>query len=92
MKASDDLVDANVLISNIRGPAEPWQLLGCEVYDLYIDGPPSNGVGLNVMLWSYGDRLLLGVLAFADALQDPAALTRHLEQSFADLATATASA
>lgn len=80
-----DLVDANVLISNIRGPAEPWTLLGREVTDLYIDGPPSNGVGLNVMLWSYGDRLLLGILAFADALQDPAALTRHVEAAFADL-------
>jgi WS/DGAT/MGAT family acyltransferase len=84
----DDLVDANVLISNIRGPAAPWSLLGREVVDLYIDGPPSNGVGLNVMLWSYGDRLLLGILAFADALRDPAALTRHVESSFADLHTA----
>ena len=82
------LVDANVLISNIRGPAEPWSLLGCEVSDLYLDGPPSNGVGLNVMLWSYGDRLLFGILAFADALQDPAALTRHVEAAFAELADA----
>ena len=85
LRTSDGLVDANVLISNIRGPAEPWTLLGREVVDLYIDGPPSNGVGLNVMLWSYGDRLLLGILAFADALRDPAALTRHIEGSFADL-------
>ncbi|WP_426574727.1 wax ester/triacylglycerol synthase family O-acyltransferase [Aquihabitans sp. McL0605] len=85
LQDSDGLVDANVLISNIRGPAEPFTLLGCDVVDLYIDGPPSNGVGLNVMLWSYGDRLLLGILAFADALQDPAALTRHIEQAFADL-------
>lgn len=83
------LVDANILISNIRGPAEPWSLLGCDVRDLYIDGPPSNGVGLNVMLWSYGDRLLIGILAFADALADPAALTRHIEQSFAELRAAT---
>jgi len=85
LKASDDLVDANVLVSNIRGPAEPWSLFGCEVHDLFIDGPPSNGVGLNVMLWSYGDRLLLGILAFADALRDPAALTRHVEAAFAEL-------
>lgn len=80
-----DLVDANVLISNIRGPAEPWTLLGATVEDLYIDGPPSNGVGLNVMLWSYGDRLLLGMLAFADAVRDPAALSRHVDASFSDL-------
>lgn len=81
----DDLVDANVLISNIRGPAEPWHVLGCTVEELWIDGPPSNGVGINVMLWSYGDRLLLGMLCFADAVRDPAALTRHVEAAFAEL-------
>jgi diacylglycerol O-acyltransferase len=86
-----DLVDANVLISNIRGPEEPWTLLGREVTDLYIDGPPSNGVGLNVMLWSYGDRLLLGILAFADALEDPAGLSRHIEHAFAELSPTTQS-
>ena len=88
----DDLVDANVLISNIRGPAEPWTLLDCDVVDLFIDGPPSNGVGLNVMLWSYGDRLLIGVLAFADALEDPAALTHHIGRSFAELQAAATEA
>ncbi|MEZ5181344.1 MAG: wax ester/triacylglycerol synthase family O-acyltransferase [Acidimicrobiales bacterium] len=81
----DDLVDANVLISNIRGPAEPWHLLGATVADLYIDGPPSNGVGWNVMLWSYGDRVLIGVLAFADSLVDAPALGGHLEAAFAEL-------
>jgi WS/DGAT/MGAT family acyltransferase len=84
----DDLVDANILISNIRGPAEPWTLLGTTVDELWIDGPPSNGVGINVMLWSYGDRLLLGMLAFADALHDPRALERGIERSFADLSAA----
>mgnify|MGYP002143996666 CR=1 FL=1 len=37
-------------------PGETVAVVGC------------GGVGLNVMLWSYGDRLLLGILAFADAL------------------------
>lgn len=81
----DDLVDANVLVSNIRGPAEPWHLLGATVEDLYIDGPPSNGVGWNVMLWSYGERVLIGVLAFADALVDAPALTGHLTDAFGEL-------
>ena len=29
--------------------------------------------------------ILLGILAFADALRDPAALSRHVEQSFTEL-------
>jgi len=85
LRDSDDLVDANVLISNIRGPAEAWSLLGHTVVDLYIDGPPSNGVGCNVMLWSYGDRLLFGILAFADALRDPAALSGWIDRAFDEL-------
>ena len=86
LRAEREAVDVNVLVSNIRGPAEPWHLLGATVDDLYIDGPPSNGVGLNVMLWSYGDRLLFGILAFADALRDPDALTAAVESAYADLA------
>lgn len=84
-------VDANLLISNIRGPSTPWTLLGRTVVDLHVDGPPSNGVGLNVMLWSYGDRLLLGLLAFADALRDPDAFAGHLTASFAELRNAALS-
>lgn len=89
LRAGGDRVDANVLISNIRGPAEPWTLRGRTVTDLYIDGPPSNGVGLNVMLWSYGDRILFGVLAFADALRAPVALGAWFDRAFAELQHAT---
>lgn len=78
--------DVNILVSNIRGPAEPWHLLGAVVDDLYIDGPPSNGVGANVMLWSYGDRLLFGILGFADAVADPPALAAAFHHAYADLA------
>lgn len=82
--ATED-VDANVLVSNIRGPARPWSLHGRTVVEVFVDGPPSNGVGCNVVVWSYGDRLLLGILAFADALTDPAALGRAIEESCAEL-------
>ncbi|WP_101525704.1 wax ester/triacylglycerol synthase family O-acyltransferase [Nocardioides houyundeii] len=78
-------VDANILISNVRGPARPLRLLGRTVEDLYVDGPPSNGVGCNVMLWSYGDRMLLGILAFADALTDPSGLCTAIGESYAEL-------
>lgn len=86
LRAEREAVDVNILVSNIRGPAEPWHLLGATVDDLYIDGPPSNGVGANVMLWSYGDRLLFGILGFADAVVDPPALARAFHTAYADLA------
>lgn len=89
LKASTDRVDANILISNIKGPDQPWTLFGRTVEDLHVDGPPSNGVGCNVMVWSYGDRMLLGILAFADALRDPDLLSRSITESFEELAAQT---
>jgi diacylglycerol O-acyltransferase len=89
LRKADDRVDANILVSNIRGPEAPWTLLGATVAELWVDGPPSNGVGCNVMLWSYGGRLLFGVLAFADALRDPEAFAADLTASFDELRAAT---
>ena len=86
LKASTDRVDANILISNIKGPDRPWTLFGRVVEDLHVDGAPSNGVGCNVMVWSYGDRMLLGILAFADALRDPALLSRSITDTYQELA------
>lgn len=88
LREGDGPVDANVLVSNIRGPAEPYPLLGTVVEELWIDGPPSNGVGANVMLWSYGDRLLFGILAFADAVVDPRGLEHAMREAFAELSAA----
>jgi diacylglycerol O-acyltransferase len=88
LKASTDLIDANILVSNIRGPDAPWTVCGATVEDLYIDGPPSNGVGCNVMLWSYAGRLLFGILAFADALADPEQLAAGIGQAFDELRAA----
>jgi WS/DGAT/MGAT family acyltransferase len=88
LREGDGPVDANVLVSNIRGPAEPYRLLGAVVEELWIDGPPSNGVGANVMLWSYGPRLLFGILAFADAVREPRALEEALREAFAELSAA----
>lgn len=89
LKAKPGRVDANILISNIKGPDRPWTLFGRVVEDLHVDGPPSNGVGCNVMVWSYGDRMLLGILAFADALRDPDLLSRSITESFEELAAQT---
>lgn len=37
------------------------------------------------MVWSYGDRMLLGILAYADALGEPAPFVAALEESCAEL-------
>ena len=75
----------SVVISNIKGPSEHWAFETSAVESLHIQGPPSNGVGPNVMLWSYGDRLLIGILAFADAMPDPHELAGYLVEALDEL-------
>lgn len=89
LRASTDDVDASILVSNVRGPAERLSLGGRTLTDLYVCGPPSNGVGLNVSVMSYGGELTVSVLAFADALRDPSAFVAAVKDSFAELADAT---
>jgi diacylglycerol O-acyltransferase len=81
--------DVNLLVSNIRGPAEPWTVFGTTVEALWVDGPPSNGVGANVMLWSYADRLLFGILCFADAVADPDAFAADVQAAHEELVALT---
>ena len=80
-----DQADVNVLVSNLRGPRERWHLGPALVEDLYLSGPPSNGVGSNFLVWSYGDRMLFGIRSFADSLDSPAELRMRLEDALAEL-------
>ena len=92
LESAEEDVDASILVSNIRGPAEKWSLGGRVFADLHLDGPPSNGVGINVMVWSYADRMLLGILGYADALDDPAGFRRAVGESFDELLRASSQA
>jgi WS/DGAT/MGAT family acyltransferase len=82
-------LDANVVVSNIRGPSEPWQFASAQVEELYITGPPNGGVGANFVLWDYAGRLLFGILAFADSIDDPGELVTGLHTSLAELVART---
>ena len=81
-------LDANVVISNIRGPSEPWQFGSAVVEEMYVTGPPNGGVGVTIVAWDYAGRLLLGLLSFADSVEDPGELVAGLHRSLADLVEA----
>jgi WS/DGAT/MGAT family acyltransferase len=81
-------LDANVVISNIRGPSEPWQFGSAVVEEMYITGPPNGGVGVTIVAWDYAGRLLLGLLSFADSVEDPGELAAGLRHSLAELVKA----
>ena len=77
--------DHSIVVSNLKGPSEPWRFASAAVESLHIQGPPSNGVGPNVMVWSYGEHLLVGILAFADAMAEPAEFAGYLADALDEL-------
>ena len=60
----------NVVISNVPGPRTPLYFSGCKL-DHYIPvSTISNGVGLNITVHSYEDRLDFGLVADRDLVPD----------------------
>lgn len=81
-------LDANVVVSNLRGPSVSWQLGSTVVEEMYLAGPPNSGVSVNFALWDYADRLLFGILSFADSVEDPGELAARLSLSLDEFAAA----
>ena len=58
------------------------------VEEMYVTGPPNGGVGVTIVAWDYAGRLLLGLLSFADSVEDPGELVAGLHRSLAELVEA----
>jgi diacylglycerol O-acyltransferase len=78
---------ANVLVSNVRGPAQAFYCNGAKVHAFYPYFGVQDGLGLNVVVVSYGDQLLIGVGADADLVPDIEDFAEALDKSFQELAT-----
>lgn len=85
-----DVANLNVTISNVRGPASPYRLGPAEVEEIYLNGPPNNGFGSVVALFSHGDRVHFGTLSVTESLPDPEILVEGLRSSLAELVAAAA--
>jgi diacylglycerol O-acyltransferase / wax synthase len=57
-------------VSNVPGPREPLHIAGATLDGIWSVGPILEGVGLNVTVWSYLDRIHVGVLGCADHWDD----------------------
>jgi len=80
--------DANLTISNVPGPSEPLYYGKSRLEGFYSVGPVLEGIGLNVTVWSYVDRLAVGVIACRDAVQDPGELVEAIRDSLLELVKA----
>ena len=75
----------NMVVSNVPGPREPVSIGGGRLADLFSVGPLVDGVGLNVTVWSYVDRMNFSLLACPDLLPDVAGLAAHFPAALAEL-------
>jgi diacylglycerol O-acyltransferase len=74
---------SNVVVSNVPGPREELWWSGSRMESLFSVGPLSEGIGLNLTVWSYRDRMNVAALADRDQVGD---LEQLLEGLHAELA------
>ena len=76
---------ANVIVSNVRGPAEPLYHDRLPMREFYSIGPVLEGMGLNITGWSYTDRMNIALLADRGMIPDLAPLVDALSDSLEEL-------
>jgi WS/DGAT/MGAT family acyltransferase len=75
----------NVTVSSVRGPDFSLFCAGSRVADLYPVGPIAEGIGLNVTVFSYLDRVHCGLFACRRLLPEVEELGNHLDDALAEL-------
>ncbi len=76
---------ANLIATNVRGPAETRYLCGARVEALHPVVPIADGLGLGVAVFSYAGWLHVGLHADADCLPDVEKLRQGFEEAFREL-------
>jgi diacylglycerol O-acyltransferase len=59
----------NAIVSNVPGPRQPLSWMGQNLRELWSVGPILDGIGLNITLWSYGDRVHASALSCPDRIE-----------------------
>ncbi len=75
----------NVIVSSVPGPRVTLGWAQAKLVDIFSVGPVIEGVGLNVTLWSYVDRLEIGVLTCPALVPDPHEITEGMVRALAEL-------
>ncbi|GAB4011068.1 wax ester/triacylglycerol synthase family O-acyltransferase [Nocardioides ultimimeridianus] len=75
----------NAIVSNVPGPRERVKIAGAQLADVFSVGPLTEGIGLNVTVWSYVDRMNFSLLACPDLMPDVQVLAGLLPAALAEL-------
>ena len=76
---------ANVTVSSVRGPDFAIFCAGSRVVDMYPVGPMAEGIGVNVTVFSYLDRVCFGALACRRLVPDLDQMADYLDEALAEL-------
>ncbi len=75
----------NVTVSSVRGPDFSLFCAGSRVADMYPVGPIAEGIGVNVTVFSYLDRVQFGMFACRKLLPELDELGVHLDDALGEL-------
>src|SRR5690606_3902444 len=78
------LKGVDVIVSDVPGIQERRWLVGSEVRRLF-GFAPTPGAACNVTLLSFRDRACIGLLSDTAAVEDPAGLTRAIEEGLREV-------
>jgi diacylglycerol O-acyltransferase / wax synthase len=78
-------LSGNVVVSNIKGSADPLWTAGARIERIYPIGPLAQGNGLNITLLSYLDALGFSVIADRELVPDLDDLVVDLKTGFVEL-------
>ncbi|MDP3892421.1 WS/DGAT domain-containing protein, partial [Nocardioides sp.] len=72
-------------VSNVPGPRGRVKIAGAQLADVFSVGPLTEGIGLNITVWSYVDRMNFSMLACPDLLPDVEVLASFVPAALAEL-------
>ena len=77
----------NVTVSSVRGPDFSLFCAGSRVVGMYPVGPIAEGIGVNVTVFSYLDRVYFGALACRRLLPELDELAGYIDDALDELVT-----
>ena len=78
----------NVVVSNVKGPSKTVEVTGAKMAGYWPAAFLTSGVGLNITLQSYRDRIDFGFMGAADLTGDLWELPRYMNEALAELEAA----
>jgi WS/DGAT/MGAT family acyltransferase len=79
--------NASLLVSNVRGPAAPFYCFGGRVESFHPYFGVQDGLGLNVVLFSYAGELQIGLGADPDLMPELGSFAEGVTKAFGDLSS-----